>query len=226
MNPRFRQILFDLDGTLIDSTQCGIQATLQAFEIHGLPAPDSSRITALMGIPIERSFAILTPAENHPSSWEPLFKTFRDCYSKIAERNIDPFPGIVKLLKTLNENGVRSMVVTSKKRSVAEANCRSTKIIDFLEGVIGSDSVERFKPDPAPVFAACDALGLKELSCVLVIGDAPVDIQMGQAAGTSTCAALWGAGSPNQLLEMNPTFSAQRPEDLLAIVFGKVQISI
>jgi pyrophosphatase PpaX len=151
--------------------------------------------------------------------WAEVIASFRSIYSALAPERVRPFPGIPETLSTLHARGIPLVIVTSKRRSIAEADCARTGLAAFLAGVVGSDCSTRHKPDPEPATLACARYGITPGAGTLVVGDAAVDLRMGRAAGLSTCAALWGAHSPQALLSESPDFVAREPRDLLSF-FG------
>lgn len=211
----FHSALLDLDGTLQDSAACVVEATRAAFTTHGLVPPDAATVRARIGVPIERSFPEMGAA--HPDApWAEVIACFRSVYSALAPERVRPFPGIPEILSALHARGIPLVIVTSKRRSIAEADCARTGLATFLAGVVGSDCSTRHKPDPEPATLACARYGITPGPGTLVVGDAAVDLRMGRAAGLSTCAALWGAHSPRALLGESPDRIAREPRDLLA----------
>jgi len=206
---------FDLDGTLIDSADCAVESVHRAFRHHNLPVVEESLIRKSMGIPIEKMFPSFVE-DGQVTDWTPIFATFREQYVSLSPELVKPFAGAVTLLESLHEIGKPISIVTSKKTGVAIENCKQTGLYKFIQHFIGSDLVDHYKPHPDGVLKAAALHDVTEqISKMLVVGDAAVDILMGQEAGAMTCAAMWGAHARDPLLELKPTFVAEQPLDIL-----------
>ncbi|WP_082670220.1 HAD family hydrolase [Sphingomonas sanguinis] len=220
--PRFKTVLFDLDGTILDSAECGIVATQRAFKMHSLAVPEADRIVQLMGIPIEESFPKLAQRSLVGDALDALLKDFRLVYREITDTGLTVFSGMIDLLFNLKKYGVRLGIVTSKHSAVACRNMASVGIDLFFEIVIGPDMVQQPKPAPDTALAAMSALGETESSHVLVVGDACYDIIMGKAAGLSTCAVTWGAHNEADLARCDPSWISRSVDDLTHLLLGQI----
>ncbi|WP_060868555.1 HAD family hydrolase [Chryseobacterium indologenes] len=201
-------IVFDFDGTLADSAQCGVIATTEAFKSHGLPVPKDKDITDLMGIPIETSFKTLGADILNEQQFNELLSSFREIYKSNSESSIVLFPGIYEMLDTIKKDKKNVAIVSSKKTEVLKKNCKQLKIDHFIDVFIGSDLVQLHKPAPEGLHLALKLINNSDLAKAIYIGDATVDIMMGTSAGVKTCAVLWGAHSEEELLNSNPTYIA------------------
>ena len=203
-------VIFDLDGTLIDSGGCGVRATQEAFREFGLPDVSRDEVLANMGIPIEVLFPRLVA--DACFNFEALYARFREIYAELSSSMIAPFPGVLELIDDLKADGRPLAIVTSKKTSAALSNCRQAGIA--IELIVGSDLVCSPKPHPEGVLRALQSLAIAPKDA-LVVGDAAVDIKMGKQAGTRTCAALWGAHSQESLIQAGPDILIHDPVELL-----------
>lgn len=205
-------VIFDLDGTLIDSGSCAVRAARFAFADFGCREISADEILANMGIPIEVLFPKLIDRTDF--DYEALYTRFREIYAELSERMISPFPSILELIDNLISAEINLAIVTSKKTTTAVSNCRTAGI--KIDLIIGSDQVRYPKPHPEGVLRAAKSLSLSDsLHSAIVVGDAAVDIQMGKEAGALTCAALWGAHSTESLLLARPDLTAKHPLELL-----------
>lgn len=223
MKPRYPYCIFDLDGTLADSRQCAVRATRRAFAAHQLAIPDVGTIVRSMGIPIELSFPAFLGPTASTISLPALLETFRTFYAEEATSSLQLFPDIQHILTSFVTSSVRIGVATSKKTSVAWANCQALAIGEYIEALIGSDHVSHFKPHPEAIFRLLTHWNVDALSSVIMIGDSTFDIEMGKSAGIPTCAVLWGAHSKEALQQALPDYLATQPMDLLPIVLGADQ---
>lgn len=201
-------IVFDFDGTLADSAQCGVIATTEAFRLFGLPVPKDKDITDLMGIPIESSFKTLGADILNEQEFNELLSSFREIYKLNSDSTIVLFPGIYEMLDKIKKAQKNVAIVSSKKTDVLKKNCRQLKIDHFIDVFIGSDLVHLHKPAPEGLHVALKLMNNDDLAKVIYIGDATVDIMMGTSAGVKTCAVLWGAHSEEELMSSDPTYIA------------------
>lgn len=209
-------VLFDLDGTLIDSRPSAVAATQAAFEFHGYRIPEIATIHSWMGVPIERSFPLMLPDDISKESLDVLIETFRKEYRRNSHLT-ELVPGIRSLLGRLNSHSRRCAVVTSKKSSVAMHDLSRLEIADYVEFVVGSDSVGEFKPHPEPALHALRRMGS---STGIVVGDSTFDVTMGKAAGTSTCAVTWGVHTAQELLDTSPDYIVHTVPELENILIS------
>ncbi len=191
--PRFdvRAVLFDLDGTLVDSApDLGHAADLMR-QRRGLPPLDEAyyRPRASSGARgmIEAAFGV-TP--EHPD-FEPLRQEYLDTYGQVMLRRTRPFEGVPQLLDGLRRAGVRWGIVTNKVERFALPLAAALPELADAATVIGGDSTPHPKPHPAPLLEAARRLGLSPERC-LYVGDDERDIVAGRAAGMPTVAVRYG----------------------------------
>lgn len=208
-----KAIIFDFDGTLADSGECGLLATQKAFKECNLPIPTKKEVDYYMGIPIEQSFHEMTNHTLDDNQFTKLLQRFRLAYKTFEEQTITAFPQIDEVLNTLRKQGLLLFVVSSKKTDVLYRNLQKLQLDRFFTDWIGSDQVEHYKPHPDGILKIVDRYSLKVTECAMV-GDAIFDIQMGKAAGCETVAVNWGSHSKEQLLKEEPSFFAHGVENL------------
>jgi pyrophosphatase PpaX len=192
-------ILFDLDGTLVDTIELILCSFRHATEqVLGEALPDDV-VLADVGVPLAtqmRSFS-----EEHA---DELLRAYREHNAVHHDDLIREYPGVEDVLCELRARGYKLGVVTSKLNHMA---CRGLDCFDlrpFVDVVIGADDVEIHKPDPHPLLVAAEQLGSAPERCVYV-GDAPPDMQAARGAGMVSIAALWGgAHSDERVLAENP----------------------
>lgn len=210
--PSYSTVLFDLDGTLIDSADCIVECLRHAFGVHGLEQPTREAVLSRMGVPLERSIGMLCPSAE--GIRDEVIATYRARYKAVSPDLIRVFNGVPEMLEDARSRGTRVAVVTSKKTGPAEENCRQLGLAGWIECIIGSDGAGKFKPDPEPAWAALRRLGVQPGPGVVVVGDASFDILMGKSAGTATCAVTWGAQGEEELRACRPTHLARTVAEL------------
>jgi phosphoglycolate phosphatase len=212
-----KAIIFDFDGTLADSGECGLLATQKAFKECDLHVPTKETVDYYMGIPIEQSFHEMTNHTLDDEQFTELLQRFRQAYKSFEEQTITAFPQIDEVLNTLREDGLLLFVVSSKKTDVLHRNLQKIQLDHFFSDWIGSDQVEHYKPHPDGILKIVERHSLNVTECVMV-GDAIFDIQMGKAAGCKTVAVNWGSHSKEQLLQEEPNYFAHGIKDLLRLI--------
>jgi len=201
MPSTLRAVLFDLDGTLIDSIGLIVDAMHYAFEGFGGTVPADSAWMAGIGTPLYKQLALYARS---PEELDLLRERYR-AYQFIHHDNvIKEYPGTTAVLENLHARGLVMGIVTSKGDELATRGLELTGLAKFLPVVIGADSVTRHKPEPEPVLLALERLGVRADEA-LMMGDSPHDISSGNAAGVATIGALWGPFTREQIAVANPT---------------------
>jgi pyrophosphatase PpaX len=197
-----RAVLFDLDGTLIDSIGLIVDAMHHAFEAFSGPVPDDSAWMAGIGTPLYKQLALYA---RNPEELEMLRERYR-AYQFIHHDNvITQYPGTGDVLENLHARGLVMGIVTSKGNELAQRGLELTGLAKYTPVVVGADSVTKHKPEPEPVLLALEKLGV-HADQALMVGDSPHDIRSGNAAGVRTVGALWGPFTRDQIAPANPTY--------------------
>ncbi len=195
-------ILFDADGTLIDTYD--IILTSMRHTVNGILGKnfDDAKLMSLVGTPLLDQ---MTAFAGNPEDGQRLTALYRKHNDVIHDEGVKAFPKMKDALSKLAADGYKLGVVTSKRHFMAERGLEVTGIANFFEILIGSDDCEKHKPDPGPILYACDLMHTNPEKCVYV-GDSPYDIQAGNSAGCTTVAVLWGMFPEAELLAMHPDF--------------------
>jgi phosphoglycolate phosphatase len=190
-------VLFDLDGTLLDTAADIARALNRAFAERGwkpLPVGDVSRMIG-RGSPIliERAAASLGLALN-AADHAALLERFFHFYGLLEESNESdarPYAGVADTLKTVHDAGLRVAVVTNKQQRFASALLDRLELRARVDLIVGGDTCERRKPDPQPLLFACESLALLP-SQVLMVGDSINDVSAARAAGIAIVCVPYG----------------------------------
>lgn len=186
-----RAVLFDLDGTFADTAPDLAYAVNCMRETRGLPplALDATRPVTSLGARgmLGVGFGM---APGHPD-YPAMRAEFLQIYSDNLCRETQLFPGIPELLDTIEARGLLWGIVTNKAEGLARPLLAQLDVGHRAACVIGGDTTGKLKPDPAPLFAASDALALAPATC-LYAGDDRRDIDAGRAAGMKTVAVAYG----------------------------------
>jgi pyrophosphatase PpaX len=211
---RYPVVLFDLDGTLIDSGPI-IMASMRHASVTVLGRePDEEKVRAAIGGP----GLVAQMRELDPERVDELVETYR-AHNEPLHATLEAFDGMLELLPRLRERGHRLGIVTAKRlRTVDLALDRFPILRDTTEVVVGAEDTERHKPDPDPLLEALARLGA-EPGDAAYVGDSPFDIRAGKAAGMLAVAVGWGGIHPDErLLHEQPDALVHTPEELLALL--------
>ncbi|WP_429967025.1 HAD family hydrolase [Enterococcus sp. AZ173] len=211
-------VIFDLDGTLLDSRECSIKATKAAFTEMGLKVPSEVVIEHYMGIPIEESFFKMSEQPLDQETATELIRIFRTYYQTYEESTLNVFPEIPHVLEILMKRKVPCFVVSSKKTAVVKRNLAAQSLVAFFEEIIGSDAVSHYKPHPEGIDKVVTHYQF-DPSRTIMVGDAIFDIQMGKAAGVKTIAVTWGSHDAKKLSAEKPDALAEVPQDILDYMY-------
>jgi pyrophosphatase PpaX len=182
----FPVVLFDLDGTLVDSAQIILGSFHYATEsVLGRRLPDEEVLAQVGGTNLHHQMSLISP--EHVDELVRVYREHNDPqYASLA-----CFEGMVEVLATLKEQGRRLGVVTAKRRHTVDIVFEGAGIARYFDAVVGSDATERHKPHPDPVLKALELLDAKPDEAAYV-GDSPFDMQAAKAAGVFAVAVAWG----------------------------------
>ena len=212
---RYRVILFDLDGTLIDSGPI-ILASMRHASVTVLGRePDEERVRAAIGGP----GLIAQMRELDPERVDELVDVYR-AHNEPLHATLEAFDGVLELLagappprpSARDRDGEARRHRASSRSSASRCSARLTDVL------VGAEDTERHKPDPDPVLEALRRIGARPDEAVYV-GDSPFDIRAGKAAGALAIAVGWGGIHPDErLLAEEPDALVHHPEEILALV--------
>jgi phosphoglycolate phosphatase len=215
----YRHFLFDLDGTLVDSSHDLIVATNAMLAGLGLRRLDRSTVLAHVGQGVRRLVAcsLETAAPGMGARLlEPGLAGFAAAYSACLLDRTRPFPGVEDALAGLSRRGVALSVLTNKPRRFTESILAGLGIDHcFFAAVCGDDDVPR-KPDPGGALRLVAASGRPAAAAVLV-GDSVEDVLTARAAGIASCAVRWGFRSAAELRAAGADHLVESPAALLLL---------
>jgi len=214
---RWPTILFDFDGTLVDSIELILESYRQTMRVHRPDGdwPDDLWVQGL-GTPLRVQFRHFT---DDPAEIEAMIETYREWNMANHDRMVTAYPGAVETVKELKAKGARMGIVTSKNLRGLNRGLDLVGMGGVFEAFVTSDMMEASKPDPAPVLAGIAQLG-GDPATTLMVGDSPHDIAAGRDAGASTVACLWGPFTRERLEEERPDHWAADFDQLLRLCNG------
>lgn len=212
----FSVVLFDLDGTLVDTNHLILTSFQHVLgQLLGREVP-ADEIYPYFGEPLPRTMARYAP--DRP---EELVERYRAYNITQHDRLIRQFPGVPEALAALHEAGLRLGIVTSKRSGLARRGLRVCQLEYYFPTVVGMDTTERHKPDPEPALEALRQMGEVPGAHVLMVGDSPFDILCGRGAGIKTAAVGWTVNRP-ALEASQPDYWLESPADLVELVLGRI----
>ncbi len=180
----YKGILFDLDGTLLDTTDLILKSFQHTIRTHQGCDADLEFVKTTFGRPLIEALALMG---DDP---EAMIKTYRE-YNICHHDNLAKvYAGVVATVQKLYDGGIKLAVVTSKTRSTSVRGLRLFNLDKYFPVVVGHEDCQLHKPHPEPVLRALEALKLPAGDC-LMVGDSPFDILSAKAAGVRTAAVRW-----------------------------------
>lgn len=214
---RFDAVLFDLDGTLLDSVALILASYHYTLARHGITPPPDEAILAGLGTPLEVGLAQWVDDREEVAR---MVETYRAHNLELHDSMVRPYPGVSEVVLTLRERGTRLAVVTSKRREGTLRGLGSLGLSDCFDALVCADDVERAKPHPEPVLSALARLGGVDPARAIFVGDSTHDIESGRAAGVRTAAVLWGACTRAALEPSRPDVFVRDAAELHALLVG------
>lgn len=207
-------LLFDLDGTLIDSTADLAASGNWLRAQHGLPAYSAAKVGSFVGDGIEALVRRLLDKLEGPVEAE--VDAYKHHYNEHCLDTTRPYPGVAATLEVLQERGYRLALVTNKPERVSRHILEGLKLGRRFSAVVGGNSCAHKKPHPEPLLKACGDLGVAP-SAAVMIGDSRVDIEAGKNAQLACVGILGGIGDQDLLKAAAPDRLVDSIEGLLEL---------
>jgi phosphoglycolate phosphatase len=217
--PAFRAVLFDLDGTLVETRRDIATAVNLVLAERKLPAMTVDAVSEHVG---RGARVLVTRCLQDAGIPSPTEDQVKDAYQAFARAYADhlldtslPYAGIPLLLDRLSRAGCRLAVVTNKPEDLSRRLLDGLGLLGSFQLLVGGDTLDVRKPDPRPLLFTLDELGAAPAEAVMV-GDSGVDVEAARAAGTAAAAVTWGFGDRAALAAARPDALVDRPEELAA----------
>ena len=205
-------VLFDLDGTLIDTNNLIITSFLHTLEHYYPGHYRREDVLEFIGPPLYDTFVSMDK-----DRVEEMITHYREFNLAKHDELVNEFEGVFETIKTLHEKGLKLGIVTSKMSPAVIMGLKLTKLDQFFDVVVALDHVTKAKPDPEPIHIALQQLDAKPEEAIMV-GDNHHDILSGKNAGTKTAAVSWTLKGVEYLQQFKPDYVLTHMEDLLGIV--------
>ncbi len=216
MRMKYRLVVFDMDGTILDTLSDLTDALNHTLDIYGLPLHSMDEVKFFVGNGIHKLIERAVPEGTEQKKLEEIFKSYIEYYGKHCADKTKPYEGVKDLIMELKKLGVLTAVVSNKRDEAVQELCR-----DYFPGcfdiAIGEKDGIRRKPAPDMVDQALLKLGIDKKDAVY-IGDSDVDIQTAENSGLSSIAVTWGFRDRDFLIAHGAEVFADEPYDIIKII--------
>lgn len=218
MIPDCKAVLFDFDGTLVDSSEGIFKSLLYAFQCDSKPAPDEATLRKFIGPPIYDSFKTLFGYTDDKIDY--MVEKYRERYRKTGFLETKVYDGIPALLRALRERNIKIATASSKPSVFIEQILKENGLYDLFD-YIGGTQFDNISADKSVVLqAAMDALGVTANETVMV-GDRLFDIRGAKGVGVPCIAVLYGFGSRAEFLEYGAEYIVETPSQIQTLILGE-----
>lgn len=216
MMPNIDTVIFDLDGTLLNTLKDLTNSVNYALEQYQLPTHSEDAVRQMVGNGVYVLFEKAIPNGRDFAEYEPCVKTFQEHYELHKKDFTCPFPGIMDLLKCLSAQGYKLAVVSNKFDQAVKGLCQDF-FMPYITTAIGESSKIARKPAPDTVFEAMKELGSTPDTCIYV-GDSDVDITTAKNSGIPCISVTWGFRDREFLIKHGATHFADCTDDIISIL--------
>ncbi len=210
----FEAIIFDLDGTLVDTAPDVWRSANHTLRLMGLREITLEQAQRSIG-PGPDNFARIVLPQGQLDRFDEFISLFRQHYADHCLDNTQPFPGVIQLLQQLDF--IRKAVASNKPRVYTEKILDQLGLMPFFDTVVGPEDVQRVKPEPDMLLLAAQRLEARPAR-TLMVGDTDNDILAARRAGMPTCAVTYGYSPKTVLLALRPDYLIDSPLDLLEVL--------
>lgn len=209
-----RAVLFDLDGTLLDTNELIYKSFDYTFK-EGLNLNISKdKITSFYGQPLEDAFKNYSDKNEEINK---LIRMYREYNENIHDNMCYAFDEVLELLTELKNKDIKIGIVTSKRSSLAKRGMKIAGILKYMDVIVTPECTENHKPSKDPAIYALGKLGVKPNEAIMV-GDSHFDLICGRDAGCITCGVKYTSLDIKRLEEVNPDYFVDSPKGILELV--------
>lgn len=208
----YKAVIFDLDGTLLNTLTDLYNSVNYALGSFGFPERTIDEVRRFIGNGVKKLMERSTPVGTDEETNAECLDVFREHYLLHMADNTAPYEGVNELIEKLRESGIKTAVVSNKLHSAVVGLCK-----DYFPGIecaIGVSVEEERKPNPINVLKVLDTFSLKSDECIYV-GDSEVDVETAHNASLKCIGVTWGFRDEKELIENNADFIAHNTEEVL-----------
>lgn len=213
---KYKAVIFDLDGTLVDTLEDLADSVNYALDSFGFPHRSIDEVRSFIGNGVRRLIYLSVPEGTENETSEKCLEIFRNHYKSNSRNKTNPYEGITETLDRLSESGIRTAVVTNKMQEAAK------DIVEFYFGekinlTVGQVDGVSQKPSPDGVNLVLKTLGISKEEAIYV-GDSEVDCITASNAGIDCIGVTWGFREKKVLEENGARFIAESPQEILSFI--------
>ncbi|MEK3696064.1 MULTISPECIES: pyrophosphatase PpaX [unclassified Paenibacillus] len=206
-------VLFDLDGTIVNTNELIISSFMHALKENNLPALTREEIIPHMGTTLQQQMSVFSGLQD-TSVLELSYRSYNYAHH---DELIRSFPHVNETMEGLLSRGIKLGIVTTKIRPTTLKALEMFDLLKYMETIVTVNDVSQAKPHPEPVLTAVANLGV-DPARTLMVGDSAVDIQSAKAAGVRVAAVAWSLKGEEMLRKYNPDYIIHDMKDLYTIV--------
>lgn len=212
-----KAVLFDFDGTLVDSSEGIYKSLIYAFKADGKSIPDEATLRKFIGPPIYDSFKNLFGYKDEKIDW--MIAKYRERYRAIGYREVEVYDGIPALLERLHQSGIKIATASSKPTVFIEKILEERNLLAYFD-YLGGTGFDNISSDKTKIIEnAMRALGVLPAE-TLMVGDRLFDIRGAKGASVPCIAVLYGFGSREEFLEYGADYIVSTPKEIENLIFG------
>ena len=214
-----KAILFDLDGTILDTRDVILHSMQSAYTtvLGAETLPPDEDLLSMVGIPLREQMQRISPQNS-----KALFEAYLEENRRVQDSMLKGFSGTPEALSMLKDRGFRMAIVTSKRNAPAVHGLEHQGLMEYFEFVLGADDTDEHKPKPGPLLDAAKIMGLTVHDCSYV-GDSPYDMLAARAAHMYAVGALWGMFSKEVLQDAGAEVFISHLSELPGLLESKGQ---
>ena len=210
-------VIFDFDGTIMDTKDTIVAAKQETMRQMGLAVADEETCAGTIGLSARMGFKGIYP-DMTDDMVELCVQKYRTVFDEIKQK-VPPalFPGVAEVLDTLADKGIACTIATARGRGSLKELLEKMNITDKFSYLLAAEDTALLKPDAEPVLKTLSDLSYAPEN-TLVVGDMPVDILMGKGAGVFTCGVTYGVSGVNSLIEAGADYIIDSISELPGIL--------
>lgn len=206
-------VLFDLDGTIVDTNELIISSFMYALKQNALTPLSREQMIPHMGTTLQQQMRVFSGLEDVSI----LEKSYRSYNNEHHDELIRSFPHVNETLEELSRRGIKMGIVTTKIRPTTIKALEMFDLLKYMDTIVTVTDVTEPKPHPEPVLTAVRNLGVDPRK-TLMVGDSVVDIQSAKAAGVQVAAVSWSLKGEETLRKYEPDYIIHDMRDIYGIV--------
>ncbi len=207
-------VLFDLDGTIVDTNELIISSFRYALKDNGLAPLTREEIIPHMGTTLQQQMRVFSGLEDVNGTLE---KSYRSYNNEHHDELVRSFPLVKETIEELSRRGIKLGIVTTKIRPTTIKTLERFDLLKYMDTIVTVNDVTEPKPHPEPVLTAVHNLGVDPRK-TLMIGDSAVDIQSAKAAGVYAAGVSWSLKGEDTLRKYDPDFIIHNMKDIIEIM--------